>query len=174
MKFYTSDLHFSHRNIIEYEKRPFPTTEEMDEYLIYKWNDKVGRKDEVFILGDFAFCNGRIANYLLDRLKGKKHLIIGNHDKYFLKDRDFDPSKFESISKYDTTHDNKRKICMFHYPIAVWDGQNYGSLHFYGHVHSNGETHHPLLLDLGENAFNVGCDVHNYEPVTLDELLKGR
>lgn len=174
MKFYTSDLHFGHRRILEYESRPFATVEAMDEGLIRNWNAKVKPVDEVYILGDFGFVDGRRANYLLDRLNGRKYLIKGNHDDYFLKDRDFDRSKFEWVKDYAVVHDNKHRICLFHYPIAVWDRQHHNALHFYGHVHSNKDGHHPLLFSLGKNAINVGCDVHNYEPMTLDELLKGR
>lgn len=171
MKFYTSDLHFSHRRIIEYENRPFDSIDEMDEALIKRWNSKVKAGDEVYILGDFGFCKGKRANYLLDRLNGRKYLIKGNHDNYFLNDKDFDKSKFEWVRDYATVKDNGHVICMFHYPIAVWDRQHHGALHFYGHVHSNKAGHHPLVFELGDNAFNVGCDVHNYEPMSLEELL---
>ena len=78
MKYYTSDLHFGHNNIIKYENRPFNSVDEMDEYLIYKWNNKVKKGDEVYIIGDFGFCKGERANELLDRLNGRKYLIKGN------------------------------------------------------------------------------------------------
>lgn len=173
MKYYTSDLHFGHSNIIKYENRPFDSVDEMDEYLIYKWNNKVKKGDEVYIIGDFGFCNGERANQLLDRLNGMKYLIKGNHDSMFLNDKNFDKTKFVWIKDYATVKDNGTVICLFHYPIAVWDRQHHGSLHFYGHVHSNTDGHHPLLFELGENAFNVGCDVCNYEPLTLEELMRG-
>lgn len=168
MKFYTSDLHLFHKNIIKYENRPFNSVEEMNDYIVYKWNSKVSEKDEVYILGDFAFCNGKQANELLDRLNGKKYLIKGNHDS-FLKDKDFDKSKFEWIKDYCKINDNGEKVIMFHYPIAVWDCQHHGSVHLYGHVHSNTDDHHPLLFKL-ENAYNVGVDVCDFEPKTLIEL----
>lgn len=174
MKFYTSDLHFGHRKIMEYENRPFSSVEEMDECLISNWNAKVAKGDSVYIVGDFGFVKGERANELLSRLNGSKYLIRGNHDNYFLNDKEFDKSNFVWIKDYATVKDQDEVICMFHYPIAVWDRQHYGTLHFYGHVHSNTETRHPLLLDLGDNAYNVGCDVHNYAPVTLDELLSER
>ena len=101
MKFYTSDLHFGHKNIIKYENRPFNSVEEMDEELIRRWNNKVGKNDEVYILGDFAFASGRRVNELLDRLNGRKYLLRGNHDHSFLKDRDFDDTKFQWIRKYE-------------------------------------------------------------------------
>lgn len=173
MKFYTSDLHFGHHNILRYENRPFQSVEEMNDNLINNWNRKVSKGDEVYIIGDFGLLGGRQANSILDRLNGRKYLIKGNHD-HFIRDREFDRSKFVWIRDYASIKDGETVICMFHYPIAVWDRQHHGALHFYGHVHSNTDNHHPLLLELGDNAFNVGCDVHSYEPVSLAELLGKR
>ena len=172
MKFYTSDLHFGHKNIIEYENRPFRTVEEMDEALILAWNRKVRKGDEVYILGDFGFISGERANIILRRLNGQKYLIRGNHDNSFLKDKTFDRTRFEWIKDYATIKDGSHLICMFHYPIAVWDQQHHGALHLYGHVHSNKDGHHPLVHNLGPNAINVGCDIHDFEPKTLGELLR--
>ena len=55
MVFVTSDLHFGHKNIIKYENRPFKDVEEMDQKLIENWNNKVGKDDTVYILGDFSW-----------------------------------------------------------------------------------------------------------------------
>jgi len=39
--------------------------------------------DEIYVLGDFLYKgDGRKADELLSRLKGKKYLIKGNHEKY--------------------------------------------------------------------------------------------
>ena len=171
MKFYTSDLHFGHGNVIKYESRPFSSVEEMDDVLIERWNKKVKKGDEVYILGDFGFINGERTNEILKRLNGRKYLVKGNHDYYFLKDKNFNLDSFEWIKDYACIKDDGKILCMFHYPIAVWDRKHYGSIHLYGHVHSNTTTEHPLTLVL-ENAYNVGCDVHNFEPVTLEEILR--
>lgn len=171
MKFYTSDLHLGHIKILKYENRPFKDVDEMNRVLVENWNHKVRKNDEVYILGDFGFIKGDVANYYLDQLNGRKYLIKGNHDSYFLNHSKFDASKFEWIKDYATVKDHGIRIVMSHYPMAVWDGMHHGSLHFYGHIHSNTNTPHPLNFDLGPNAFNVGCDVRNYEPVTLEELF---
>ena len=53
---FTSDTHFGHNNIIKFCKRPWKTTEEMNEALIERWNSVVKPDDIVFHLGDFAFA----------------------------------------------------------------------------------------------------------------------
>lgn len=166
--FFTSDTHFGHKNIIEYEDRPFSSVEEMDKELIKNWNEKISHNDSIYILGDFAFCGKEQALNILDKLNGKKYLIKGNHDR-LVNDKDI-AEKFEWIKDYFVLKYNKQKIILFHYPIQVWDCQHHGAIHLYGHVHSNKENNHPLLHNL-ENAFNVGVDVNEFKPISLEELL---
>ena len=53
-RFITSDLHFGHKNILEYDKRPFSSIEEHDESLIENWNSLVRPQDLVYCLGDIT------------------------------------------------------------------------------------------------------------------------
>ena len=78
MVFFTSDTHFDHANIIRFCNRPFATVEEMNEALIANWNRKVHRDDTVYIMGDMFFRTTD-PEPILQRLKGKKRLIVGNH-----------------------------------------------------------------------------------------------
>ena len=80
-KFFTSDHHFYHRNVIGYCNRPFKTVEEMNKVFIDNWNKVVNDIDEVYYLGDFSFGTIDQTKELLSVLKGKKYLIIGSHDK---------------------------------------------------------------------------------------------
>jgi len=137
----------------------------MDEKLIENWNRKVKSKDEIYILGDFIFGNGNKANQLIKRLNGKKYLIKGNHD-CFLKDKEFDYSLLKWVKDYHVIKQNKLPIILFHYPIARFDRQHYGAIHLYGHIHSR-----PNDLNI-TNAYNVGVDVNNYEPVSINEVLE--
>ena len=77
---FTSDLHFGHRNIIKYCNRLWNTVEEMDEALIHNWNSVVGKNDIGVDLGDFAFASNQRWRELVSRLNGKHYLILGNHD----------------------------------------------------------------------------------------------
>lgn len=168
MIYYTSDLHLGHKNIIEYEDRPFKDIYEMNIGLIKNWNDTVKPKDEVYILGDLAFVGNPLPldilmNYI-KQLNGKIHLIRGNHDTWVDK-KGFNPRLFESIDYYKEIKDTGKDIILCHYPIEDWNGMNYGSIHLHGHLHSN-----PTEL-YRENRFNVGVDNWNYKPVSLKEVL---
>lgn len=169
-QFFTSDTHFSHANIIKYENRPFKNVNEMDEYLIEKWNNKVNKNDEVYHLGDFAFAPSNRIREILNKLNGRIYLIWGNHDKEIKHNRSIQ-EKFIFCREYYSLKINNLPIILFHYPIAVWDRQHHGSIHFYGHIHSNLDNHHPLVVEL-KNAYNVGVDVNNFEPKTLEEIIK--
>lgn len=85
MIYFTSDLHLGHANIINHCKRPFSSVDEMDERLISMWNARVQPNDTVYILGDLIFRSAAAPESYLSRLRGKKHLILGNHDSAWTK-----------------------------------------------------------------------------------------
>ena len=79
MTYFTSDQHFGHFNIIRLSRRPFKTVDEMDETMVERWNAKVRDDDTVYVLGDLFFRAATVEP-ILKRLKGHKHLVLGNHD----------------------------------------------------------------------------------------------
>lgn len=82
-KWFISDTHFFHENIIRYCGRPFKDAQFMNEYMINEWNKIVMPEDKVYHLGDVACGYGgddKKLGDLLSRLNGKKRLIVGNHD----------------------------------------------------------------------------------------------
>jgi len=82
MHFLISDTHFGHKNIIEYENRPFESVEEMDETMIRNWNSVVGMNDTVWHLGDFALCGAERTREIIHSLNGRIKLLKGNHDRH--------------------------------------------------------------------------------------------
>ncbi len=178
--FYTSDLHLGNTNIITYEDRPYKTVAKMNADLIYKWNAKVGRNDEVYVLGDFSFKGVQETISFLEQLNGQIHLVHGNHDAFldkqsfreYLKDYGEGEKAPWIVDEgwYKKINDNGREVVLCHFPIMYWDGMDdRGAYHLYGHMHSRLNMQHPH-----KDAFNVGIDVNNYMPATLDELLNKR
>lgn len=169
MNFYTSDLHFGHRNVIRFDNRPFSDITEMDNCLIENWNKKVNNDDHIYVLGDFAYKSELGEEYYLSKLNGIKHLVSGNHDLKLLKNEKA-LSYFESVDALKVIVEDHKQITLCHYPIASWLGSMRGSYMLYGHIHiSNGEVV-KFMRERG-NSYNVCTCVNNYEPVTLEELI---
>ncbi|MFH5811280.1 metallophosphoesterase [Companilactobacillus sp. FL22-1] len=170
MKYFIADTHFFHEPIIAFCNRPFHNVEEMNQKLIEKWNKTVkSPNDEVYILGDFVYMGtGEQANTILKQLRGKKYLIKGNHEQY-LNDQNFDHSLFEWVKDYYSFEYNNRKFVLFHYPILEWDGYYNHAIHLYGHVHNINAAY--FTRTLGENAVNVGVDITNYRPISIEEIV---
>lgn len=80
MIFYTSDLHLGHVRINELCKRPFSSTEEMNQALIDRWNHMVDPGDQVMVLGDFLMGQKAESFPLVHQLNGAISLVPGNHD----------------------------------------------------------------------------------------------
>lgn len=81
LRWFTSDHHFGHVNIIDYVPRPFRTVTHMNEALVANWNDHVGPDDDVYVVGDFAMGQIDHTIHYAERLNGNKYLIPGNHDR---------------------------------------------------------------------------------------------
>lgn len=167
--YFTADLHLDHIKVIDYEGRPFSSVEEMNETIITNWNSRISNVDQVYILGDFVWGKGEDANRFLKRLNGQKFLVRGNHD-HFTKDNKFDKNLVGWVKDYHVLRKDDNIFVLMHYPIYVWDRKDHGSIHLYGHVHRDKSMHHPLLSSLGR-AMNVGVDVTNFTPVSIEEVL---
>lgn len=170
MNLYISDLHFGHRSVINFDNRPFFDVDEMDRVLIYLWNSRVQKDDDVYIVGDFAYRNEKPEEWYLQNLKGRKHLIIGNHDNKLLAN-DKAMGCFESVDKMMHVTDNGNHICVCHYPIAEWNGFFKGHWHIYGHIHNKRDGVFEYMKTF-DKALNAACVINNYTPASLNELIR--
>lgn len=196
MRYYISDLHFFHENLIRaMDKRAFDSVEAMNSYMIEQWNSVVRRNDEVVILGDLSIERWDKTEPIVKELKGKKYLVTGNHDK-FVKDKSFDQSLFKWVGPYLEMKDNNRKVVLCHYPIMCYNGQYNFSKHgnsktymLYGHVHNSYD--YEIIKDFindtrvrtrnikdAEDEISIPCNMINcfcmrsdYKPLTLDQWI---
>ena len=174
--FFTSDLHFGHKNIIQYDSRPFKDTEEMDRKLIERWNRKVDATDSIYILGDVSWYGSQKTTDILNQLNGKKHLIKGNHDDIRGNIKDC----YEAVKEYVEINVDGKKVILSHYPIHFYNHHYFGAIMLYGHVHNSHEEDWVQKFRKDLNSDNIPCEMYNvgtmlwnYEPVTLEEMLKG-
>ncbi len=175
MIYFTADLHLGHHNVSALAGRPFTSTEEMDEVLIDNWNKKVKGCDTVFILGDLIVGDTDPERYL-GRLKGKKILLLGNHDHGWIESVD----KNKYFNKIELMIEQSlfgKMFTLCHYPLTEWrnsrkefDCKKLGFL-IHGHIHGRfKELYVPLFTS--PNALNAGVDINGYQPVTFEELYK--
>lgn len=169
MNYFIGDMHFGHSNIIRLNNRPFSSVEEMDETIISNWNSRVRPEDTVYILGDFSYRSVGNPCDILDKLKGRKVLIEGNHDFKNLKNFEF-RKRFVEVKSIMSIVENSERIILCHYPMLEWDGYFRGSWHIHGHIHNNVSNKCFGYLLNEPNALNAGVDVTNFMPVTFNEL----
>lgn len=193
MIYFSSDHHFGHTGVIEHCKRPFSSKEEMNETLIKNWNDTVKPSDDIFYMGDFSL-NKKSVVEITPRLNGNKYLIPGNHDlchTHNPKSRDLEKSKkmirlyeehgwkvfdeqliwsFGQQKDKDGPFENE-VFCLCHFPycgdpsrdFSQWLPKDEGRWQLHGHVHTKWKVRNKMI--------NVGCDVWDFKPVSLDQIM---
>jgi calcineurin-like phosphoesterase family protein len=161
--YFSADHHFFHENIRTYCNRPFVSGKEMNAVMIERWNATVKPDDIVYHLGDFAFLLPlpRLKE-LVASLNGTKFLIKGNHDKSIsrMKEAGFRDGYRDLLFRHPSGTD----LYLSHKPNFAFNNQYPGAYHLCGHVHG-------LWARSGCAIYNVGVDVRNFTPVTLEELL---
>ena len=155
--FIISDTHFGHEAIIRYCNRPFTSVEEMDQTMIKRWNETVSNNDIVIHLGDFALCGKDKTREIIQKLNGKKILIMGNHDNY--NEQFYRDAGFHTVSRFPIIYDNF--YMMSHAPLQLTETTCY--FNCYGHVHNDNK----FVDNATSRCYSV--ERTGYRPVLLFE-----
>ena len=160
---FTADLHYAHRNIVDHCNRPV-SKDEMNEWIVRDVINKyVKNNDDLYILGDLTMIKKTEAEKFIDRLNGNKWLIIGNHDKNLHKS-----NRFIQITQRKNFRFKRGNldiiIVLDHYPLISWEKRIHGAWHLYGHVHGRN-------IGLGR-SHDIGIDNRDnmYRPRNLYEI----
>jgi calcineurin-like phosphoesterase family protein len=159
--FVISDTHFGHENILKFTDPDgalirgdrFSSLKEMDECRVTNWNEVVGEQDIIYHLGDVFFGKG---HSVLPLLKGRKRLILGNHDNgksKYLQDAFQKVSMWRMFPEFNCV--------LTHVPILIPEKAKY-AYNVHGHIH---ERKSPTDMHI-----NVSCESIGYAPVDLEEL----
>jgi calcineurin-like phosphoesterase family protein len=160
---FISDLHLGHARIIDLAKRPFSDVHVMNKTIMANIMKAVSAGDVLYILGDLGFDKDAV-RLLLRNLKKQNvnvQIIKGNHDKWpdNIYQREGALIHQQKVVKY-----SGQSIHLNHYPMACFDKSHANAWHLYGHLHYNSHN----ILD--GKRMNVNCELHDYRPVTLDEV----
>jgi calcineurin-like phosphoesterase family protein len=149
-------------------RRGFASATEQDEFIVAQWNKAVHKRDVTYILGDVTMEK---AHYdILDRLNGRKHVVLGNHDKlaHAAKLMQY-VDGVAGMVKY-------KGIFLTHCPVHPMEMDYRIKYNIHGHIHEKlveqdfklfGIT---MFKRVDRRYICVSCEHVNYTPKTLKEL----
>lgn len=166
----TSDFHFGHQQEFLYKPRGFDSPEEMNEVIIKNFNEVIDDEDDVYFLGDLMLNDNDAGMAAAARLKGRWHLILGNHDtvnrqKLYATLPNVVEICYATVFKY-----KKLNFYLSHFPTLTgndMDGLHRNVLNFYGHTHQSSPYSY-----LSPYMYNVGVDAHDCKPVLIDDAIE--
>lgn len=130
MIFFTGDQHFCHEAATKFVHREYPSTKEMNQDIILRWNYSVGKDDTVYVLGDFFFgTDFKALRTITQALHGNKILIRGNHDT--MSPKAYIQCGFYKY--YDVPILLANDLLLSHEPVAGITGD--GLLNIHAHTH---------------------------------------
>jgi calcineurin-like phosphoesterase family protein len=199
MRWFTSDWHFNHQNIIPFANRPFwktitdpwgalgpvdsdvPDTDAMNKTLIDNFNDLVAVDDEAWFVGDLAMGERKISVPLFKQLKCRNlFLVPGNHDhchKMFPKWRNhvplYEDAGFTIMDSQETLTIAGEEVLVCHFPY--WGDSHFDDRYSglrpddEGQFLIHGHTHSPEKQR--GRQLHVGVDAWEFKPASDDDII---
>lgn len=198
-RFFTSDTHFGHANIIRLCNRPFKDVNHMNEEIVRRWNEVVSEDDIVYHLGDVALGTFADSINYVSRLNGYKILVPGNHDRIasFEKQSRIDrfmpiyENVFQAVMTETVQTDFALEYDAYGAPVVFADallshypysGDSHGEDRYTAqravdeglpliHGHTHGPEQVVWESRNGTPQYHVGQDAHNFYPVPESEIV---
>ena len=185
MRYFTSDTHYGHENIIRFCGRPYADVHHMNVDLVNRAAAVVEPDDELWHLGDVAlgYLNSSLTN--LARVPGQVTLVAGNHDRC----HPYSGARAERfvelyrercrlsrllLTNSRLTLANGAEVQISHFPygdpdnvgdkFARWRAVDDGSWLLCGHVHERWRQHGHMI--------NVGVDAWAGMPVSEEAIIE--
>ena len=171
--FLVSDTHFGHAGVCRFTRndgvtklRPWTDPDEMDEFMVSAWNERVGPNDKVYHLGDVVI--NRKALGIMRRLNGDKVLIRGNHDIF----RDVEYREhFRELRAYHVMNG----MILSHIPIHSESLGRFG-VNIHGHLHANRVMlpgFNGKITDIVDTRYHCVCVEHtDFAPILFEDVIR--
>ncbi len=166
-----SDTHLGHENMLKFKNRntdklvrgdQFDNVDQMDDYMLEKWNSVVKQGDIVYHLGDVFMGSKERFTSNWPKFKGSKRLIVGNHDDIkFLSSGGF----FKKVQMWRMFPEFG--LLLSRVPLhesSLWRGKDDVKQirNVHGHIHENPSPDGPYKC--------VCVEQIDYTPVNIEEL----
>ena len=183
--FFTSDLHWGHSKILEYEPNRLVLGDDVKQHdtaLIKRINERVSSDDILIILGDVGLTDEGYLKSCRERINAKQVIIVrGNHDRK--SDLQYMKMGFTFICYELVLKIAKEYVRLRHHPyqkpwwktIFPWQYKerdrrkrpvDRGGFLLHGHSHSRQATR------VIGRRINVGIDMNNYYPLSMKDIEK--
>ncbi|WP_114906877.1 metallophosphoesterase family protein [Ornithinimicrobium murale] len=182
----TSDTHVGHERMAE--MRHFTSVRAHDEAIVRNLVRRVGCDDHLWVLGDVALGNRVQSLRWFNHVPGRKHLVLGNHDRAHGMNRnahvylDEYLEFFDTVQTMATLRHQGQTVLLSHFPYdgegadrpdevdraTQWRLRDEGRLLMHGHVHDDVRFRESTL---GSPMIHVGLDAWGLKPVTLHDAL---
>jgi len=169
--FLVSDTHFGHMGVCRFMRadgvtklRPFENSDEMDEFMVKAWNEKVKPADKVYHLGDVVINRKSLG--IMRRLNGDKVLIRGNHDIF--RDDEY-RQYFRELRAYHVMNG----MILSHIPIHEESLGRFG-VNIHGHLHANRVMKYGLRSErvIDARYHNVCVETTDFAPILFEDVIK--
>jgi len=175
MKYWSSDWHIGHKNVLKFSNRPFKDIDEMDNYIINMVLDTVKQGDEIYFLGDLGFHPSPAIDRLFRELPKKVNFnwVIGNHDKKVLNHYKQFANKLDHIMETTIRVDEKKqRIVMCHYPMLTWNQSHRNAWQLFGHHHINGHGSELLEKMIVGKMLNVNLEYNDFKMYDENDIIR--
>jgi len=182
MRYFISDTHFFHKNIVRLT--PLKRKPGFEILIIDNLKKVLKEEDELYLVGDFLWTLEPGFLELWKSVPGRKILIKGNHDLWF-PEEELKPFFDEIVPFYTIIEVRGKKVLLSHYPARDLRTFRYRelqkeiseiyhsescSLLIHGHVHWNRfgvfcGCHLEYV-----KCINVNVEFTNYRPISEKEL----
>lgn len=173
MIYLTSDWHFGHNKEFLYGPRGFSNEFDMDNTIIKNHNAIVNPDDDVYCLGDVMLTNNEEGLRCLKSLKGKIHIIRGNHDTDARLELFNNCYNVVEICDAKFLRYGKYHFFLSHYPCITSNFDDdkplkARTINLCGHSHTLDR-----FVDMTKGMiYHVEIDAHGCSPISLDYIIE--
>lgn len=143
----------------------------MNESIVERFNSIVTKDDELYLLGDCILGDSKTSIEYLQRLNGKIHIILGNHDTAARKALYEKLDNVVEVKYAGMLQFGPYRFYLSHYPTITTNIDDHGELkriviNLYGHTHQQTNFFNEI-----PTMYHVGVDSHNCCPVEVQDII---